>query len=168
LEGKGGSRIVVVVGATNRLDLLDPAILRAGRFGFQIFVPLPNEEDRKDILGYYLKGVPFSSETNLNEVVAMVARESEGFFGADLKSLCQDAKICALCSSNFKASVPLKMDYFVEAITKVASPHLIIRLIVDHIRYSAQPILGCSPWGQSTRILLTGLIGCPLDTKRVK
>lgn len=110
---------VVVIAATNRLDLIDPALLRPGRFGTHIVVPLPNAEERKEILRIYLKNVAFQG-TTLEKVVSSLAAITDGWSGADLESMCQEAKICALRSGGFSKPAPLTMAHFKEAQSKLA------------------------------------------------
>ncbi len=113
-----GSKLLVVA-ATNRIDLVDPALLQSNRFGTHIFVPMPDEADRKAILCIYLKDVPLVGKTNLDEITDMMAAHTEGFSGAELEALCHRAKILAVRSSNFKRSIPLKLDDFKEALIQV-------------------------------------------------
>jgi transitional endoplasmic reticulum ATPase len=83
---------IVVVGATNRPDLLDPAILRPGRFDRLIYIPPPDEKSRLEILSIYTREMPLASDVNLEEL----ASRTEGFSGADLESLCREAALAAL------------------------------------------------------------------------
>ena len=110
---------VIVIAATNRLDLIDPALLRPGRFGTHIVVPLPNEEERKNILKVYLKNVPFKG-TTLGKVINSLATSTDGWSGADLESLCHEAKICALRDGEFSKVTPLTMEHFKEAESKLS------------------------------------------------
>ncbi|KAK1412405.1 hypothetical protein QVD17_33631 [Tagetes erecta] len=88
---------VVVVASTNRVDALDPALRRSGRFDAEIEVTTPNEEERLQILKLYTKKVPLDPSVNL-EVVATLCN---GYVGADLEALCREATMCAVkrCSS---------------------------------------------------------------------
>ncbi len=86
-----GTRTLVIA-ATNRPDLLDPAILRPGRFDRTVRVDLPDKEGRLEILSLHLKNKPLSGEVNLDNV----ARETFGLSGAHLESLCNEAAICTL------------------------------------------------------------------------
>jgi len=82
---------VVVIAATNRPDMLDPALLRPGRFDRQILVPAPDEKTRLKILEIKTKEMPLKG-VDLKKVV----RETEGYSGADLDALCREAAIFAL------------------------------------------------------------------------
>ncbi|KAD7116564.1 hypothetical protein E3N88_03832 [Mikania micrantha] len=88
---------VVVVASTNRVDALDPALRRSGRFDAEIEVTTPNEEERLQILKLYTKKIPLDSSVNLE----MIAGVCNGYVGADIEALCREATICALkrCSN---------------------------------------------------------------------
>lgn len=83
---------VLVIGATNRPDLLDPAILRPGRFDRTVRVDLPDKEGRSEILSLHLRNKPLSPEVSIEDL----ARETFGLSGAHLESLCNEAAILAL------------------------------------------------------------------------
>ncbi|NXU58616.1 ATAD2 protein, partial [Turnix velox] len=84
---------VVVIGATNRLDSLDPALRRPGRFDREFLFDLPNEEARKEILSIHTRDwTPKPSDRFLDEL----AEKCVGYCGADIKSLCAEAALCAL------------------------------------------------------------------------
>jgi transitional endoplasmic reticulum ATPase len=83
---------VLVLAATNRMDRLDPALLRPGRFEEIIRFPLPNAEDRKAILAVHLRGKPLATTLSSDELAA----RTENFSGAELASLCARAALCAL------------------------------------------------------------------------
>ena len=78
--------------ATNRPDILDPALLRPGRFDRQIVVPLPELEDRNEILKVHAKGKQISDDVDLN----VVARGTPGMSGADLANLINEAALTAV------------------------------------------------------------------------
>lgn len=82
---------VVVMGATNRPDILDPALLRPGRFDRQVAVPLPTKDDRVEILGIHARRKPLGQDVDLEEI----ARSTAGFSGADLKNLMNEAALLA-------------------------------------------------------------------------
>ncbi len=107
---------IIVVAATNRLDLLDPAILRPGRFGIHIYVPLPDLADRKAIMESKLKKTPFKDDATRKKVVAEVAQKTDGFSGAELDSLCNDAQLNALKDSGYKGAEVLEASHFLKAL----------------------------------------------------
>ncbi|MDP2727279.1 MAG: AAA family ATPase [Dehalococcoidia bacterium] len=116
---------ITVVAATNRLDLLDPAILRPGRFGAHVFVPEPNEEDRRAIFAVHLRGTVMDESTNTEEVLELLASSTEGFGGAEIAAICHEARLCALRHSNFEFAVPLKLEHFREALEKISVQRLV-------------------------------------------
>ena len=83
MDGFAANEGVVVLAATNRVDILDPALLRPGRFDRQVFVGLPDIKGRQDILTIHAKGKPLAEDVDL----AKVARATAGFTGADLENL---------------------------------------------------------------------------------
>ncbi|WMT51532.1 MAG: VCP-like ATPase [Ferroplasma sp.] len=82
---------VVVIAATNRPDIIDPALLRAGRFDKIIYIPPPEEEGRLKILEVHTKNMPLAKDVNLQEI----ARRTDGYVGADLENLCREAGMMA-------------------------------------------------------------------------
>ncbi len=91
LDGFGPRDQVVVMGASNRLQDLDPALLRPGRFDRQILVQPPDLKGRLEILRVHTKGKPLAAEIDLE----IVARHTAGLTGADLANICNEAAICA-------------------------------------------------------------------------
>lgn len=87
MDGMNSRKDVFVIGATNRPDILDPALLRPGRLDQLIYIPLPDEPGRLSILKANLKKAPLSSDVNLAEIAA----KTPGFSGADLANVCQRA-----------------------------------------------------------------------------
>lgn len=82
---------IMILAATNRADVLDPAVLRAGRFDRKIVVPLPNYQDRIEILKIHLRGKPIASDINIESI----AKQTSGFSGADIALLLNEAAILA-------------------------------------------------------------------------
>ena len=78
-----------MIAATNRPDIIDPAVLRPGRLGLHLYVPVPSEQDRKDILGTVTRKLPLSDDINL-EVIAAYPKLQD-FTGADLSHFCENA-----------------------------------------------------------------------------
>ncbi|WP_258083951.1 CDC48 family AAA ATPase [Thermococcus thermotolerans] len=83
---------VVVIAATNRPDILDPALLRPGRFDRLILVPAPDEKARLEILKVHTRRVPLANDVNLREL----ARKTEGYSGADIEALVREAALLAM------------------------------------------------------------------------
>ncbi|MEM3523156.1 MAG: AAA family ATPase, partial [Thermoproteota archaeon] len=82
---------IVIIGATNRPELLDPAIMRPGRFEVVLYVPPPDEASRLQILKIHTRRMPLEG-VSLEEV----AKRTEGYSGADLEALCREAGLNAL------------------------------------------------------------------------
>ena len=82
---------IIVMAATNRRDILDPALLRAGRFDRQITVNYPDVKGREEILKVHAKGKPFEAEVDFK----VIARRTPGFIGADLENVLNEAAILA-------------------------------------------------------------------------
>ncbi|MFC1719882.1 ATP-dependent zinc metalloprotease FtsH [Pseudomonadota bacterium] len=91
MDGFEGGEGVIVIAATNRPDVLDPALLRPGRFDRQVVVPLPDIRGRAAILKVHMRKVPISDDVNAN----VIARGTPGFSGADLANLVNEAALFA-------------------------------------------------------------------------
>ncbi len=91
LDGFEGAEQVVVMGASNRIQDLDPALLRPGRFDRQMLVPTPDLAGREAILGVHTRGKPLAPEVDLR----VVARQTSGLTGAELANVCNEAAIAA-------------------------------------------------------------------------
>ena len=128
LDGIQNLTGVVVLAATNRMELIDPALLRAGRFDKLVLVPLPDKEARKSILQIHMKGVPKAKDVDVDRIVEM----TEGFSGADMAALTNTAVSIVLQQFVSKYPEPedakkhvddaiVKMEHFSEAIKKVRS-----------------------------------------------
>lgn len=91
MDGFGVNEGIIVMAATNRVDILDPAILRPGRFDRRIHVGLPDVRGREDILKVHAKNKPLGEDVNLEEI----ARTTAGFAGADLENLLNESAIAA-------------------------------------------------------------------------
>ncbi|MDF2957922.1 MAG: AAA+-type ATPase [Candidatus Alkanophagales archaeon MCA70_species_1] len=92
MDGLEELRDVIIIAATNRPDLVDPALLRPGRFDRLIYIPAPNREERKKIFEVHLRGKPLADDVNLDEL----ARRTEGYVGADIEAICREAAMMAL------------------------------------------------------------------------
>jgi len=92
LDELHGSLGVMVLAATNRIDLMEPALLRAGRFDYIVEFPMPTRDERLQILDIYLKDMPIDSKVNSGHLADM----SQGWSGADLEAMCKKAVMLAL------------------------------------------------------------------------
>jgi transitional endoplasmic reticulum ATPase len=86
---------VIVVGATNRPDILDPAVLRPGRFDRIVYIPVPDADGRLEILKIHTKGMPLDGDVSLD----VLAKDTDGYTGADLESLAREAAMLSLRES---------------------------------------------------------------------
>ena len=105
MDGFEGNEGVIVVAATNRPDVLDPALLRPGRFDRQVVVPLPDIRGREQILKVHLKSVPVEDDV----AILPIARGTPGFSGADLANLVNEAALFAARANRKKVSA-LELD----------------------------------------------------------
>ena len=92
LDDLHGSLGVLVLAATNRPEMMEPALLRVGRFDYVLELSLPNQEERREILGLHTDGLPLDEGVNLSEI----AEATGGWTGADLELVCKKAAILAL------------------------------------------------------------------------
>jgi transitional endoplasmic reticulum ATPase len=113
MDGLEDLNEILIIGATNRPDMLDPAILRPGRFDKILLVNAPEEKGRKNILEIHTKKMPLDKDVNLGNL----AKEAEGFSGADLEALVREAGMVALRES--KEAKIVKKKHFEEAMKKV-------------------------------------------------
>ncbi len=91
MDGFGANEGVIMIAATNRPDILDPALMRPGRFDRQVTVGYPDVKGREDILRVHAKGKPLAPDVNL----ATIAKSTAGFTGADLENLLNEAALLA-------------------------------------------------------------------------
>ena len=113
MDGLEDLKDILVVGATNRPDMLDPALLRPGRFDKILLVNAPEIEGRLNILKIHTEKMPLAKDVNVNDL----ARKTQGYTGADLESLAREAGLLALRESIDSKQV--KKKHFEEALKKV-------------------------------------------------
>jgi len=111
MDGFEGSEGVIVIAATNRPDVLDPALLRPGRFDRQVFVSLPDLRGREQILKVHMRKVPMGGDVD----AMIIARGTPGFTGADLANLVNEAALFAAREN----SREVRMDHFERAKDKI-------------------------------------------------
>ena len=127
MDGFGTNQGVVVMAATNRADILDPALLRPGRFDRQVYVGLPDIRGREEILKIHVKNKPLAEDVDLSTV----AKGTPGFTGADLENLSNEAALLAAR----RGSKLITMADFSEAEIKViAGPEKKSRVVSEHER----------------------------------
>lgn len=111
MDGFGSNSGVIILAATNRVDILDKALLRAGRFDRQIYIDLPELNDRKAIFNVHLKGV----KTDETVDVDILARQTPGFSGADIANVCNEAALVAARKNKTEVS----RDDFMDAVDRI-------------------------------------------------
>ena len=111
MDGFGVNEGVIILAATNRPDILDPALLRPGRFDRRVFVGLPDIKGREAILKVHIKGKPLGSDVRLDEL----AKSTPGFTGADLENLLNEAALLAARKNKKR----IEMEEIKEATFKV-------------------------------------------------
>ncbi|RLF48572.1 MAG: ATPase, partial [Thermoplasmata archaeon] len=92
MDGLKGRGNVIVIGATNRIDAIDPALRRPGRFDREIYIGIPDRQGRKEILQIHTRGMPLAEDVDLEHLADI----THGFVGADLAALCREAAMKAL------------------------------------------------------------------------
>ena len=127
MDGFAANEGLVVMAATNRADVLDPALLRPGRFDRQIYVGLPDIRGREQILQVHAKGRPLAEDVDLR----MIARGTPGFTGADLENLLNEA---ALLAARKNRKFITMADLKEAEIKVVAGPEKKSRVISQHER----------------------------------
>ncbi|MBO4803904.1 MAG: ATP-dependent zinc metalloprotease FtsH [Muribaculaceae bacterium] len=111
MDGFGSNSGVIILAATNRADILDKALLRAGRFDRQIYVELPELSDRKEIFQVHLRNVKTDGSVDLD----LLSRQTPGFSGADIANVCNEA---ALIAARRKKQAVQRQD-FMDAIDRI-------------------------------------------------
>jgi transitional endoplasmic reticulum ATPase len=114
MDGMETLEKVTVIAATNRPDIIDPALLRPGRFDRMVLIPVPDAKSRLAILSVHTKGMPIRN-VDLDAIV----ERTEGFVGADIENLCREAAMVALREQ--KDAEIVEMRHF-EAALKTAKP----------------------------------------------
>lgn len=120
MDGFDQHESVIVMAATNRPDVLDPALLRPGRFDRQVTVGLPDRKGREEILKIHTRGKPLDNTVNLSDL----AKSTIGFSGADLSNLCNEAALTAARRNARKISMRDFSDAFDRIVLGSESPPL--------------------------------------------
>ncbi|WP_418661143.1 ATP-dependent zinc metalloprotease FtsH [Bacteroides ilei] len=111
MDGFGSNSGVIILAATNRVDILDKALLRAGRFDRQIYVDLPDLNERKEVFGVHLRPLKLDNTVDVD----LLARQTPGFSGADIANVCNEA---ALIAARHAKKAVGKQD-FLDAIDRI-------------------------------------------------
>jgi transitional endoplasmic reticulum ATPase len=117
MDGVEDLREVLILAATNRADIIDPALLRAGRFDIILNFPYPEEKELYEILKIHTRGKPISKDVKLKEIAAL----AKGFSGADIELLCQRSSMIAIREhiKNRKKSLKITGSHFTEALQEI-------------------------------------------------
>ena len=113
MDGIEGMEDVVIIGATNRPDIIDPSFLRPGRFDELILVGQPDEKARKEIFKIHMKDMPIAKDVDVSELAEM----SEGYAGADIEAVCREAAMTALREDRDTKEV--RREHFMKAFETV-------------------------------------------------
>ena len=127
MDGFAANQGVVVLAATNRVDILDPALLRPGRFDRQVYVGLPDIKGRREILAVHAKNKPLAEDVDLEKL----AKGTSGFTGADLENLLNEA---ALLAGRRDEKAITMADLQQSVIKVIAGPEKHSRVIPEHER----------------------------------
>ena len=127
MDGFAANEGVIVLAATNRQDILDPALLRPGRFDRQVYVGRPDMKGREEILRVHTRKKPLADDVDLKEI----ARETTGFTGADLENLLNEA---ALLAARADRRFILMSDLHDAMLKVIAGPEKRSRVVTDHTR----------------------------------
>lgn len=131
MDGLEGLGDVILLAATNRPDMLDPALLRAGRFGRHIEIPMPDEKSRKEIFKIHLKNKPLASDVNINDF----AKRMEGYTGADIAAICEEATLLTIRKVILDSSIDTKDK---ESVKKVKIDRKAFNEALEKVLKSAQ------------------------------
>src|SRR5439155_7305161 len=121
LDGMEQRSQVMVVGATNNISIIDPSILRPGRFGVHIHVGLPDEAGRAEILRIQLRSAALTDDTTLDDLIAHLVPQTAGYAGADLAFLTQGAKHRALEEAGYTGEPGLAVRHFDAALEELGA-----------------------------------------------
>ncbi len=108
---------VIVIAATNRFDLVDPSVLRLGRLGIHLYIPMPAYEDRLRIFGIEGRGLSFQADSG--RLFAALAEQTDGNSGADIHAICVQARMNALKRTEYNSMPPLTEADFTAAIRQL-------------------------------------------------
>ncbi len=125
MDGFETNEGIIILAATNRPDILDPALLRPGRFDRQITVDVPDVKGREEILKVHIKGKPITKMVDLN----VLARRTPGFTGADLENLVNEAALLA-ARRGYKQITMVELESSIERV--IAGPEKKSRVISDY------------------------------------
>jgi len=144
MDGLEGLKDVILLAATNRSDMLDPALLRSGRFGRHIEIPMPDKDARKEIFKIHLKNKPLAKDVDINQM----AQDLEGYTGADIQAICEEATLLTIrkAVNDTKINTQDADSVKVVKISKAEFDESIEKILksadkakISHERYSKEP-----------------------------
>jgi ribosome biogenesis ATPase len=130
MDGMQGRKQVYVIAATNRPDMIDPAMLRPGRLDKTLYVDLPNEQERLDILKTLSRRTPLDPDVDLQSIAS--DSRCEGYSGADLAALVRESAVTALRYTVYSQgitkhitakdyNITVKQKHFIESFSKISA-----------------------------------------------
>jgi transitional endoplasmic reticulum ATPase len=144
MDGLVGLKDVILLAATNRSDMLDPALLRSGRFGRHIEIPMPDKDARIEIFKIHLKNKPIAKDVDIEQM----ANRLEGYTGADIQAICEEATLLTIRKAVVDKSIntrdadsvkivkisKVELDDSIEKVLKSAD-----KAKISHERYAKEP-----------------------------
>ncbi len=125
LDGIEATSNILTIGATNRIDLVDPALLRYGRLGTHIYVPIPDKGERREILNIFLANSEFDEIKSKGEIIDLLAERADGFSGAQLRAICEEAKWMALSEDGYDGEgIRLKLVHVMGSLEQLKNEQL--------------------------------------------
>lgn len=115
MDGVQSAEGVFLIGATNRAELIDEALLRPGRFDYKVYIPLPDSEAREEVFKIHLKKEVLGNDVNLKELV----EKTDGFSGAEIAEICRLSGLKALREVDFKKANSIKMNHLLSSIDEI-------------------------------------------------
>jgi len=110
---------VIVLAATNRVDLVDPSVLRLGRLGMHLYIPLPDDGERAKIFAIETRGIGLRGD--MEQVFARLAEQTRGWSGADIHAACVQAKMNALKRNGYRGLPALSEADFALAVKQLGA-----------------------------------------------
>ena len=138
IDGLVELKDVVVLAATNRPDLIDPSLLRPGRFDRMIYIQMPDLAARKKIFEIYMRKMPVAGDVNIDELAA----RTDGYTGADIEMICREAGMLALREkiqpgmkreSLLLSQIQVRRDHFERAYQNI-KPHMPPETLKEYLR----------------------------------
>ncbi|MHA2392278.1 MAG: CDC48 family AAA ATPase [Promethearchaeota archaeon] len=112
MDGLEGLKDVILLAATNRADMLDPALLRSGRFGRHIEIPMPDEDARVEIFKIHLRNKPLASNVDINQMAKNLATST----GADIQAICEEATLLTIRKAVMDTNIDTQDENSVKAV----------------------------------------------------